>query len=179
MRTSIRQLAVAGILAVLMIPATAAPSFGRATGEPVLSVRGAGPYRIGMSLDRLAAAGLVTDVWSYPGCDDVVGSGATGEWAGVILLRFRAGRLADIGTATRPPRSPAGAAVGMEFSELEEIYGRRGELVRSASGQTGYLVRVGQRVELFTDHPIRSGVGYFQVGPADFVERTFRTGTAC
>ncbi|MEH1013447.1 hypothetical protein V6U90_10070 [Micromonospora sp. CPCC 206060] len=179
MRTSIRQLAVAGVLALLMIPVTAAPSFGRATGEPVLSVRGTGPYRIGVTLDRLTAAGLVTDVWSYPGCDDVVDSGATGEWAGVILLRFRAGRLAEIGTATVPPRSPAGAAVGMSFAELEEVYGQHGELIRSDDGRTGYLVRIGQRVELFTDHPIRPGVGYFQVGPAHFVERTFRTGAAC
>lgn len=42
-----------------------------------------------------------------------------------------------------------------------------------------YLVRVGSRVELFTVHPIRPSVGYFQVGPASFAERTFRQGTAC
>ncbi|MGW5579028.1 hypothetical protein [Micromonospora chokoriensis] len=42
-----------------------------------------------------------------------------------------------------------------------------------------YLVRIGSRVELFTGHPIRPGVGYFQVGPASFVERNFRQGTVC
>ncbi|MFI7021968.1 hypothetical protein ACIBMZ_04530 [Micromonospora sp. NPDC049900] len=31
----------------------------------------------------------------------------------------------------------------------------------------------------FTGHPIRPGGGGFQVGPAAYVERTFRQGTTC
>ncbi|PWR05987.1 hypothetical protein DKT68_24030 [Micromonospora acroterricola] len=144
----------------------------------VLSVRGAGAYRIGASLAALTAAGRID--WVAPGCAGVVHAGATGSWAGVILLAFRDGRLVEVGTATAPPRSPAGATVGMSFAELEEIYGRRGSLIRTDAGDAeAYLVRVGSRVELFTGHPIRPGVGYFQVGPADFVERNFRQGTSC
>ncbi|PZF89067.1 hypothetical protein [Micromonospora deserti] len=144
----------------------------------LLSVRGAGPFRIGASLVRLSAAGLID--WTVAECDGVVRAGVTGEWAGVILLAFRHGRLVEVGTATAPPRSPAGAAVGMSFFELAEIYGRRGALIRNDAGDaSAYLVRFGSRVELFTGHPIRPGVGYFQVGPADFVERAFRQGRSC
>ncbi|MEU4552147.1 hypothetical protein [Micromonospora violae] len=144
----------------------------------VLSVGGAGVYRIGASLAALTTNGHID--WTAPGCDGVVHAGATGAWAGVILLAFRDGRLVEVGTATAPPRSPAGATVGMSFAELEAIYGWRGSLIRNDAGDAeAYLVRIGSRVELFTGHPIRPGVGYFQVGPASFVERNFRQGVAC
>ncbi|MEU1887299.1 hypothetical protein [Micromonospora sp. WMMD987] len=147
-------------------------------GTDLLSVRGAGPFRIGASLTRLTSAGLID--WTAVGCDGVVDAGVTGEWAGVILVSFRDGRLVEVGTATAPPRSPAGAAVGMTFAELEEIYGPRGALIHNDAGDaTAYLVRFGRRVELFTGHPIRAGVGYFQVGLADHVERAFRQGRSC
>ncbi|MFC4017861.1 hypothetical protein ACFOW4_07865 [Micromonospora sp. GCM10011542] len=169
------------------VTAPAPASSGSITGaEPaaghrhpsVLSVGGAGAYRIGTSLAALSAAGRID--WVAPGCGGVVHAGATGSWAGVILLAFRDGLLVEVGTATVPPRSPAGASVGMSFAELEEIYGPRGALIRNDAGDAeAYLVRVGSRVELFTGHPIRAGVGYFQVGPADFVERNFRQRPSC
>ncbi|MEU1754538.1 hypothetical protein ABZ436_17965 [Micromonospora matsumotoense] len=152
---------------------------GRTVGSTdLLSVRGAGPFRIGASLTRLTSAGLID--WSVVGCDGVVQAGVTGEWAGVILVAFRDGRLVEVGTATAPPRSPAGASVGMSWAELAQIYGPRGALIHNDAGDaTAYLVRFGNRVELFTGHPIRPGVGYFQVGPADHVERAFRQGRSC
>ncbi|WFE66718.1 hypothetical protein [Micromonospora sp. WMMD714] len=149
-----------------------------ALGTDLLSVRGAGPFRIGASLTRLTSAGLIA--WTVVGCDGTVDAGVTGEWAGVILVTFRDGRLVEVGTATAPPRSPAGASVGMTFAELEEIYGPRGALIHNDAGDaTAYLVRYGDRVELFTGHPIRPGVGYFQAGLADHVERAFRQGPSC
>ncbi|MEU8254697.1 hypothetical protein AB0C06_10605 [Micromonospora inaquosa] len=144
----------------------------------VLGVGGAGAYRIGASLAALTAAGHID--WTASSCGGVVHAGATGSWAGVLILAFRDGRLVEVGTATAPPRSPAGATVGMSFDELEAIYGRRGSLIRNDAGDAeAYLVRVGSRVELFTGHPIRPGVGYFQVGAASFVERNFRQGASC
>ncbi|WP_229398371.1 hypothetical protein [Micromonospora okii] len=144
----------------------------------LMSVRGAGPFRIGARFARLSAAGLID--WTAPECDGGVVAGVTGAWAGKLILTFRAGRLVGIGTATAPPRSPAGASVGMSFARLEEIYGPRGELVGNDAGTaSAYLVRVGSRVELFTGHPIRPGVGYFQIGLASVVERAFREGRPC
>ncbi|MCX5069868.1 hypothetical protein OOJ91_28895 [Micromonospora lupini] len=197
-RPSILRTATALTLSTLVAvttagPAAAAPLVGGATsasaGGPlatavghshpqVLSVGGAGVYRIGASLAALTAAGRID--WTAPGCDGVVHAGVTGSWAGVLLLAFRDGRLVEVGTATAPPQSPAGAQVGMSFAELEAIYGTRGSLIRNDAGNAeAYLVRVGSRVELFTGHPIRPGVGYFQVGPASFVELNFRQGAAC
>ncbi|MCA2214218.1 hypothetical protein [Jidongwangia harbinensis] len=191
-RPSIRHLVTAGLLALAVVataagPATASPAATR--GGPsgvvldgpagtVLSVEGAGPYRIGARQEVLAAAGLLDWVAPQPGCD-VVHAGATGDWAGVILLAFRNGRLVEVGTATTPPTSPAGASVGMSWSQLEDIYGSRGDLVHNPAGEQGYAVRIGSRVELYTGHPIRAGVGYFQVGPANFVLRNFVRGPAC
>jgi hypothetical protein len=184
-RPTFHRLIAAGVLTLAVVataaaPASAAPAktVSQAAATSVLSVRGAGPYRIGARQDTLAAAGLIGWVATQPGCN-VVRAGATGDWAGVILLAFRNGRLAEVGTATTPPRSPAGASVGMSWAGLEEIYGSRGHLVHNADGAQAYVVRNGSRVELYTGHPIRAGVGYFQVGPANFVLRNFVHGPPC
>jgi hypothetical protein len=168
---------------VLSVPASTtaserldAPASTMATD--VLSVRGAGPFRIGVTQRSLADAGLLTGVVTQPGCP-IVRAGATGEWSGKILLAFRNGRLAEVGTATAPPRSPAGAQVGMSWADLESVYGRRGHLIHNAAGEPAYVVHVGARVELFTGHPIREGAGYFQVGRADFILRNFRHAPPC
>ncbi|MGN9767138.1 hypothetical protein ACTMS2_18485 [Micromonospora sp. SD12] len=188
-------LATAGLVPItLAAPAAAAPLPSVAAGHPagrpgsdaaadpdevrIISVRGAGPFRIGADLARLSAAGLID--WVAPGCAGTVHTGVTGAWAGKILLTFRDGRLVEVGTATAPPRTPAGAGVGMSFAALEEIYGPRGSMIRNDAGDaSAYLVRVGSRVELFTGHPIRPGVGYLQVGLAYVVERGFREGRPC
>ncbi|MCX5117466.1 hypothetical protein OG992_09785 [Micromonospora sp. NBC_00362] len=176
---------VAGPAAAAPLAGGGAPASARGplaaaghTHPQVLGVGGVGVYRIGASLASLTTNGHLG--WTVPTCGGVVHAGATGSWAGVILLAFRDGRLVEVGTATAPPRSPAGATVGMSFDELEAIYGRRGSLIRNDAGDAeAYLVRVGSRVELFTGHPIRPGVGYFQVGPESFVERNFRQGVSC
>jgi len=144
-----------------------------------LSVRGAGPYRIGATLARLTDAGLVDSPAPRAGCDGIIDAGATGRWAGKILLVFRRGVLIRIGTASGSVRSPAGVGPGTSFEEAEKIYGRRGEPIRGRDGQQGYVVRVGAMVELFTDHPIRSGIGWFEVGPRSYSERGFREGSRC
>jgi len=157
-------------------PASAAVDKGAKTQDLIMSVRGAGPYRIGATLQRLTAAGLVVDPAPIPGCDGIIVAGATGVWAGNILLTFRSNRLRVIDTATDAVRSRSGAMVGMSFAELEQIYGRRGHLIHNSAGRVGYVVRVGNRAELFTDHPFRSGVGAFQVGPHRLLVRQFLLG---
>ncbi|WP_203786699.1 hypothetical protein [Paractinoplanes rishiriensis] len=172
---------VAALALGVLVPAAAPASAGTVTdasAEQVLSVRGAGPYRIGARLQTLQEAGLIGWVAPPQECD-VVLTGVTGDWSGVLILGFRAGRLVEVGTATVPPRSPAGASVGMSWDQLEDIYGRRGRLIHNNNGNQAYVVRIGSRVELYTDHPIRDGVGYFQAGPADFVLRNFLGRPVC
>ncbi|MEK8106709.1 hypothetical protein NKG94_18815 [Micromonospora sp. M12] len=143
----------------------------------MLSVAGVGVYRIGASLAALTAAGHID--WTVPACGAVVHAGATGSWAGVVLLAFRDGRLVEVGTATAPPAPRRG--------DGRHVLRRAGGDLRPArvvdpqrrGDAEAYLVRVGSRVELFTGHPIRPGVGYFQVGPATFVERNFRQSVSC
>jgi hypothetical protein len=199
-RPFIHRLVVGGVLALGVIATAAAPAAassvaGMASNRPgdpasasspgtltedvsVLSVRGAGPYRIGARLHDLQAAGLIDWIAQQPGCD-VVSTGVTGEWSGVLILVFQSGRLVEVGTATTPPRSPAGASVGTPWSELEDIYGNRGRMVYNSDGDQAYAVRIGSRVELFTGHPIRDGVGYFQAGSADFILSNFLHRPVC
>jgi hypothetical protein len=184
-----------GVLVTAAAPASASPSATTTSSQraasaspagalleipddSVLSVRGAGPYRVGARLPALQEAGLIDWVAPQPGCDVVV-AGVTGDWAGVLVLAFRNGRLVDVGTATAPPHSPAGASVGMDWSQLEDIYGSRGSLIYNDDGDRAYVVRIGSGVELFTGHPIREGVGYFQAGPANFVLHNFMHGSVC
>lgn len=61
----------------------------------------------------------------------------------------------------------------MSFEQVARLYGNRGRLVHNGVGRQAYLVRLGARVELFSAHPARPGVGYFQVGRADVVEHGF------
>lgn len=197
-RSSFPRLVAVGVLALGLLVTAAAPasaSSGAVGPAPtqragltstvmdgpagsVLSVRGAGPYRIGARLQALQEAGLIGWVAPPQECD-VVLTGVTGEWSGALILAFRAGRLVEIGTATAPPRSPAGASVGMGWSQLEDIYGSRGRLIYNDDGQQAYVVRIGSRVELYTGHPIRDGVGYFQAGPANFVLKNFMGESVC
>jgi hypothetical protein len=173
-----------GLLVTAAVPASASsraaevPSIMDGPADSVLSVRGAGPYRIGARLQDLQEAGLIDWVAPPQACD-VVYTGVTGDWLGALILGFRAGRLVEIGTATAPPLSPSGASVGMFWTELEDIYGSRGRMIVNSDGRQAYLVRIGARVELFTGHPIREGVGYFQAGPANFVLRNFQGRPVC
>lgn len=143
-----------------------------------MSVLGAGPYRIGADFFELQAAGHLT--WTVLHCDAVVEAGSAGAWLGKLILAFKNWKLVEVGTATAPPRSPMGGGVGESFDELERIYGPLGSMITNDDGtQSAYLVRFGSRVELYTGHPIRDGVGYFQVGPASFVEYRFRANPGC
>jgi hypothetical protein len=196
-RPSFHRLAAVGVLALAVLataaaPTSAAPTTNRASDQriastsgassiedaSVLSVRGAGPYRIGARLQELTASGLISWTDTLPDCD-VVYAGATGDWAGVIIVAFRNGRLVAVGTATAPPVSPSGASVGMAWDQFEEIYGSRGEFVYNDDGDRAYAVRIGAGVELYTGHPIRSGVGYFQAGRANFILGNFLRGSPC
>ena len=137
-------------------------------GPHTLSVRGAGPYRIGANLNTLKAAGLIswTDV-RQSSQGTIVRAGSAGSWAGELILVFRDGRLIEIGTAT-DVRSPKGAGVGMTYAQLEKIYGDRGSVIQGADRSMAYVVRIGSMVELYTGNPIREGVGWYAVGPADY-----------
>ncbi|HEU5111246.1 MAG TPA: hypothetical protein VFT95_22120 [Micromonosporaceae bacterium] len=158
-------------------PASALTALETPPGD-VLSVRGAGPYRIGARLQALQAAGLIDWVAPQEGCD-VLFTGVTGDWSGALILAFRDGRLVEVGTAGAPPLSPAGASVGMTWDELEDIYGSRGDVIYSDDGRQAYAVRIGSRVELYTGHPIRAGVGYYQAGLANFILPNFTHGSVC
>jgi hypothetical protein len=67
----------------------------------------------------------------------------------------------------------------MGWSQLEDIYGSRGRLIYNTDGEQAYVVHIGSRVELYTGHPIRDGVGYFQAGPANFVLKNFMGESVC
>jgi hypothetical protein len=158
-------------------PAAAAPRPATtvAAADHVITVLGAGPYRIGTSLNQLSAAGLlgwVTD----PDSAGTQSAGSAGTWGGELILTFHHSVLVELETDTGSVRTAAGARVGMSFAEVEYVYRGYGDRITNDQGRTAYVVPVGPMVVLLGDHPIRSGVGSIQVGPAWITLRAFLNG---
>lgn len=146
-------------------PAAAAPA---ASADHVLTLLGAGPYRIGGRLDRLIAAGIVSEP-DAPDTSGVQTVTSLGDWAGELLLTFHHGRLVVLETAAGAVRTAAGARVGMAFDQVGTLYHGAGSLITDPGGRTAYVLCVGPMVMVFGDHPIRPGVGSITVGPASLV----------
>ncbi|GAA2608081.1 hypothetical protein [Paractinoplanes durhamensis] len=161
----------AGVVAGTNGPAAAASP----ASDHVMTVLGAGPFRMGISLERLAAAGLIS--WSTdPDGTGAQLAGSGGTWGGELVLTFHHGALIVIETDTGSVRTAAGARVGMSFGDVEAIYHGYGELITNDQGRTAYVVPIGPMVMLFGDHPIRAGVGSIQAGPSRIVLDAFLNG---
>lgn len=143
-------------------PAAAAPA---ASADHVLTVLGAGPYRIGGRLDRLVFTGLVSEP-DAPDANGVQTVTSLGAWAGELLLTFHHGRLVVLDTAAGTVRTAAGARVGMTFEQVDRLYHGAGRLIADTDGRVVYLLRIGPMMMKFGDHPIRPGIGSITVGPA-------------
>src|SRR5689334_11498222 len=170
-------LMIAGVAVGVSGSAVAAPRAAKpaVAADHVITVLGAGPYRMGASLDRLTAAGLISWV-TGPDAAGTQLAGSAGSWGGELILTFHHGRLVVVETATGSVRTAAGARVGMAFAEVESIYHGYGKLITNGEGNTAYVVPVGPMVLLFGDHPIRPGVGSIQAGPAWILLPAFRNG---
>jgi hypothetical protein len=171
---------VAGVAVGMSGPAAAAPRAATPvatapTADHVITVLGAGPYRMGTKLDRLSAAGLI-DWVTGPDAAGTQLAGSAAAWSGELMLTFHHGFLVVVETATGSVRTAAGARVGMSFAEVEAIYHGYGKLLTNDQGRTAYLVPVGPMVLLFGDHPMRPGVGSIQAGPARILLPAFRNG---
>ncbi|MFC7277687.1 hypothetical protein ACFQS1_27165 [Paractinoplanes rhizophilus] len=170
-------LTIAGVAVGVSGSAVAAPRAATpaVAADHVLTVLGAGPYRIGTSLSRLTEAGLI-DWVTGPDAAGAQLAGSAGSWSGELMLTFHHGFLVVVETATGSVRTAAGARVGMSFAEVEAIYHGYGKLITNDQGNTAYLVPVGPMALLFGDHPIRPGVGSIQAGPAWILRPAFRNG---
>jgi hypothetical protein len=158
-----------------------APATAPVADRWVMSADGIGPYRIGVRVDEMPAGlfGPSTPVDSV-NCPGLYSVQATGEYEGTLALTVRHNYLVGIGTAGgKPVHSAAGATVGTSFERVQEIYGTRGKMDKDSTGKPGFIVPAGDRVMLFGGHPIREGVGWFEVGLADHTEHMFRTGKHC
>jgi hypothetical protein len=170
-------LTVAGVAVGVSGSAVAAPraATSAVAADHVITVLGAGPYRLGTSLNQLTAAGLI-DWVTGPDAAGAQLAGSAGSWSGELVLTFHHGFLVVVETATGSVRTAAGARVGMSFAEVEAIYHGYGKLITNDQGDTAYVVAVGPMVLLFGDHPIRPGVGSIQAGPALILLPAFRNG---
>jgi hypothetical protein len=105
---------------------------------------------------------------------------ATGQYEGTLVLTVRHNYLVGIGTAGgKPIHSPEGAEVGTPLEKVQEIYGNRGRVQNGSDGKPVYIVPAGDKVMVFTGHPIRDGVGWIEVGMADHTQHHFLTGKTC
>ena len=170
-------LMIAGVAVGVSGPAASAPRAATpaVAADHVITVLGAGPYRIGTCLSRLSAAGRIDWVTGPDGAGTQL-AGSAGSWSGELVLTFHHGFLVVVETDTGSVRTAAGARVGMSFAEVESIYHGYGRLITNDQGNTAYVVPVGPMVLLFGDHPIRPGVGSIQAGPAWILLPAFRNG---
>jgi hypothetical protein len=161
---------------------SAAPTTSAPADPWVLSTAGIGPYHLGAHITDLTSAGLLgTSTPIDPAeCPDLVSVAATGMYAGTLLLVVRHTVLVQIGTAGGGPvRSPEGVRVGDDLASATTLYGTLGTTHTGADGLPGLVVATGDRVLLFTGHPIRSGIGWFAAGYSDYTEATFVSGDDC
>jgi hypothetical protein len=104
----------------------------------------------------------------------------TGTYAGTLLLVLRHNVLVEIGTAGGGPvRSPDGVRVGDALDSVRTTYGTRAITRTGADGLPGFVVTEGDRVLLFTGHPIRPDIGWFAAGYADHTDAAFVSGEDC
>jgi hypothetical protein len=162
------------------------PSAAPSTTDPadpwVLSTEGIGPYRLGMRGSELAyedLLGTATPINSTD-CPELYSVATTGTYAGTLLLVLRHNVLVEIGTAGGGPvRSPDGVRVGDALDSVRTTYGTRAITRTGADGLPGFVVTEGDRVLLFTGHPIRPDIGWFAAGYADHTDAAFVSGEDC
>ncbi len=149
----------------------------------VMSADGVGPYKIGARVEELRKSGLLgeLDPVDAKRCPELYYAAAGGKYEGTFLLVIRHQVLVQLGTGPDVRvRIPDGtAATAGSWREVRRIYGKRGAMIKDSEGKQGFLARDGDRVMLFSGHPIRPGIGYITVGMADYVEHVFRTGKSC
>ncbi len=154
-------------------------------GQPklVMSVDGVGPYKIGARVEQLRKAGLLGELTTLDEkrCRELYRADASGTYSGTFQLVIRHQVLVEIGTAggDLDLRTREGAGIGMSWPEIRKLYGQRGAMVKDSTGKRGFLVKDGDRVMLFSGHPVRPGIGYVAIGMADHTEHVFRTGEPC
>jgi len=137
----------------------------------VMDVDGVGPYRIGISIDTLRAAGLIGSPYTTPECRGTVFADPTGYYAGTLQLRFQNDRLVAIGTAGGLQiRSLVGANAGMSLEQIKSLYGGQGTTTGGGADDRKLTETSGDRVTVFTEAQIRSGAGYFEVGLKSYLQ---------
>jgi hypothetical protein len=131
----------------------------------------------------LTAAGLLgsSTPINAAECPDLLSVGATGMYEGTLLLVVRHTRLVQIGTAggDGPVTSTEGVKVGDTLESAQATYGSSGTMHTGAAGLPGLVVPAGDRVLLFSGHPIRPGIGWYAAGYTDYTQSTFLSGDDC
>jgi hypothetical protein len=167
--------------AAVTTPATTAPP---STDPWEISTDGIGPYRLGARVDTLPA-GLFTS--SSPidsvNCPDLISSGATGMYAGVLLFVVRHMQLVQIESAGGVPgvHTRVNDRVGDRWATVE---GRNPtgtwQTRTGATTPRAFVVPNGDRVTMYHVNPIRpDGVGAIVVGMENHSRSTFLSGRHC
>jgi hypothetical protein len=110
-----------------------------ATDQPAsdrVSATGIGPYVLGASLEKLKAAGSLTNIKASTACPDHTTADSAGAMQGAVHIVFAKDSLAWIEVTSPTVSTVDGAATGMAFDEIAGLYSGRGVgLTNGASGK--------------------------------------------
>jgi hypothetical protein len=169
-------------------PASPPPTTRPGPPDPwTLTTDGVGPYRLGQRLDSMPAGifGESTPI-DAAACPDLVSVQATGAYAGTLLLVARHNVLVEIFSAGGDPtvHTRWGDELGDAWARVEARHGRGsaapGAWRTDPSGRRAYVIRVGDRVIMFSINPIRPrGIGGMTAGVTDHTLRSFDSGEIC
>jgi hypothetical protein len=130
-----------------------------------ITAAGIGPYRVGSSLHRLSAAGLVTDVQEALTCAGYFYAHATGHYAGRISFGFQGDTLAEIWTEDPAVHTRQGGRIGMTLEQLQDVYGATGTIEHGKWTLRAFVVPAGDRVVAFFENPSTGTV--YAIGAGD------------
>jgi hypothetical protein len=147
----------------------------------IFAADGIGPYPIGRQLADLTSRGLLTGVTDSPVCVDTKNAGGSGRYAGLVTMTFIGGKLVALHTNSTAVVTPSGAKVGMALTELQSIYGGRGNLITGSAGNKALSVRVPSSplaIVFFLD-ATNTSVASMSGGEAERLETAAKTGEGC
>ena len=146
-----------------------------ATSSTRLSAGGLGPYKIGVTVQTLQSAKLVTSVAPAKGCDNYTTAKGTGKYYSPELVFFK-GRLLHLTVLSTSVKTDKGVKVGSPLANVKGSYPSAKQL-NDWTGGSAWLAMSGDYALLF---PVKNDkVALVQAGMAEPLQFKYTDNQGC